>query len=79
MTRSQPLRQLNWNILFLRSGNVNYYPVTGRRAPTLLNQDYLQALVSVNPFRSLTIDNTYLLDRDQTAHGQGRTCTRRRS
>jgi hypothetical protein len=59
---------VNWNIVTLRSGNVNYNPVAGA-APTLLNQNYLQALVTVQPFRSLTIDNTYLLDRDHEAHG----------
>jgi hypothetical protein len=68
VTRSAPLRQVNWNIVTLRSGNVNYNPVAGA-APTLLNQNYLQALVTVQPFRSLTIDNTYLLDRDHEAHG----------
>jgi hypothetical protein len=68
VTRSQPFRQLNWNIVVLRSGNVNYNPVAGQ-TPSLLIQNYLQALVSVAPFRSLTIDNTYLLDRDHEAHG----------
>ena len=62
------MRQLNWNIVALRSGNVNYNPVAGQ-TPSLLNQIYLQALVSVAPFRSLTIDNTYLLDTDHEAHG----------
>ena len=66
--RSAPLRQLNVNLTTLRSGNVNYYPAVGT-APSLLNQDYLQALVTVQPFRSLTVDNTYLLDRDHKSHG----------
>jgi hypothetical protein len=68
VARSQPLRQLNWNITTLRSGNVNYNPAAGQ-PPSLLNQNYLQAFVSIAPFRSLTIDNTYLLDRDHEAHG----------
>jgi len=44
-------------------GNVNYNPAAGN-LPSLLNQNFLQALVTVQPFRSLTVDNTYLLDRD---------------
>jgi hypothetical protein len=68
VARSQPLRQLSWNVTVTRSGNVNYNPAAGH-PPSLLNQNYLQALVSIAPFRSLTIDNTYLLDRDHEAHG----------
>jgi Domain of unknown function (DUF5916) len=68
VARSQPLRQLNWSITTFRGGNVNYNPAAGQ-SPSLLNQNFLQALVSVAPFRSLTIDNTYLLDRDHEAHG----------
>ncbi|MBE7159081.1 MAG: hypothetical protein INR62_11740, partial [Rhodospirillales bacterium] len=65
--RSAPLRQLNWNIVYTRGGNPNFNPVAGR-APSLLNEHYLQALVSILPFHSLTIDNTYLLDLNHTAH-----------
>ncbi len=65
--RSAPLRQLNWNVVYTRGGNPNYNPVAGQ-APSLLNEDYLQALFSVLPFHSLTIDNTYLLDRNHNAH-----------
>ena len=61
--RSAPLRQLNFNIVALRSGNVNYNPVAGA-APSLLNQINIQALLTLQPVRSLTVDNTYLLDRD---------------
>jgi hypothetical protein len=67
VARGQPWAQLNFNLQWLRSGNVNYYPVTGG-TPFLLNQNTLQALVSVNPLRQFTIDNTYLLDRDFNAH-----------
>jgi hypothetical protein len=65
--RSAPLRQLNVNIVVLRGGNVNYNPAG--TTPSLLNQNYLQALITVQPFRQLTVDNTYLLDRDHEAHG----------
>jgi hypothetical protein len=50
----------------LRSGNVNYNPPPGA-IPFLLNQESVQALISVNPVRHLTDDNTYLLDRDLAA------------
>ncbi len=65
--RSAPFRQLNWNLVYSQGGNPNFYPAAGR-APSLLKENYLQALVSVLPFHSLTIDNTYLLDRDHDAH-----------
>jgi hypothetical protein len=61
--KGAPLNQLNLNITALRGGNVNYNPTAGG-LPSLLNQDYLQALISVQPLRQLTTDNTYLLDRD---------------
>jgi hypothetical protein len=63
--RSAPLPQLNFNMTYLRSGNVNYNPVAGA-PPSLMNQNYLQLLVTIQPFRSLTVDNTYLLDRDHS-------------
>ncbi len=64
--RSAPLRQLNWNIVFTHGGNPNYKPVLGT-PPFLLHEEFLQARVSVLPFHSLTIDNTYLLDRNHAA------------
>ena len=68
VARGQPWSQLNFNLQALRSGNVNYNPPVGQ-APFLLNQQTVQALISVNPMRKLTDDNTYLLDRDHAAHG----------
>jgi len=65
--RGAPLKQINFNIVAFRSGNVNYNPAGP--APTLLNQEDVQALISFLPIHSLTIDNTYLLDRDHEAHG----------
>ena len=65
--RSAPLPQINWNIVFTHGGNPNFNPLPGQ-PPSLLDEDYLQALVSVQPFHALSIDNTYLLDRDHRAH-----------
>ncbi|HEY1985429.1 MAG TPA: hypothetical protein VGG85_08470 [Terracidiphilus sp.] len=63
--RGQPWALLNFNIVGLRSGNVNYNPPPGS-TPFLMNQETIQALVTVNPLRQLTDDNTYLLDRDHS-------------
>jgi len=66
VARGQPWPQLNFNLVALKSGNVNYNPPAGQ-SPFLLNQETVQALVSINPLRKLTDDNTYLLDRDHSA------------
>ena len=66
VVRGAPFRQLNFNLLYLQSGNVNYNPIAGA-PPALLHQNYVQAYVTLQPFRSFTADNTYLLDRDFTA------------
>jgi hypothetical protein len=63
VSRGQPWGILNYNLTALRSGNVNYNPPAGA-IPFLMNQETVQALISVNPLRQLTDDNTYLLDRD---------------
>jgi len=68
VARGAPFPQLNFNISAYRSGNVNYYPATGQ-TPFLLNQEYMQALFTLQPIRQLTADNTYLLDRDHAAAG----------
>jgi hypothetical protein len=65
VVRGAPLAHVNFNISAYISGNVNYYPVTGQ-APFKLTQDYVKALVTLQPFRQLTADNTYLLDRDHS-------------
>ncbi len=67
VVRSAPFRQLNWNVVYTQGGNPNFYPAPGH-APSLLYENYLQALVSVLPVHSLTIDNTYLLDRNHQTH-----------
>ena len=65
IARGQPWAQMNFNLQALRSGNVNYNPPAGAM-PFLMNQETVQALVSVNPLKQLTDDNTYLLDRDHS-------------
>ena len=70
VARGAPFTQMNFNLQALRSGNVNYNPVAGG-VPSLMNEETVQALVSVLPIRQVTIDNTYLLDRDHSvADGQ---------
>ena len=72
VARGAPYRQLNFNLVTIRSGNVNYNPVacagTPPQAPPcvpfLMNQETVQALFTLQPLRQLTADNTYLLDRD---------------
>ena len=67
VARSAPFRQLNFNIQASHGGAVNYNPAPGA-APSLLHEESAQALVTVQPFQSLTVDNTYLLDREHDAH-----------
>lgn len=66
--RGAPWRQLNVNLITARGGNVNYNPVAGQ-APFLLNQELVNLLFTVQPVNQLTIDNTYLLDRDHAVDG----------
>lgn len=64
--RGAPLTQLNLNLQFFNGGNVNYNPVAGG-VPSLMDQNSVQALITVQPMRQLTADNTYLLDREHSA------------
>ena len=66
--KGAPLPQLSFNLTLIHGGNVNYNPVAGA-LPTLLHQDSVQALMTLQPVRGLTIDNTYLLDRNHAAAG----------
>jgi hypothetical protein len=61
--RSAPFNQLNFNIVAIRGGNVNYNPVSGA-APSLMDQQFVQARWAYQPLKQLSTDNTYLLDRD---------------
>ena len=63
--RGAPSTQLNLSVVAIRGGNVNYNPVAGG-VPFLMNQQTVQALITVQPLRPLTADNTYLLDRDRS-------------
>jgi hypothetical protein len=64
--RGSPWTQLNFNLQAIRSGNVNYNPIAGT-APSLLKQDQVNLQFTVRPTSQLTIDSTYLLDRDHSA------------
>ena len=66
--RGAPWSQFNLNLTAIRGGNVNYNPLAGQ-APFLLNQDVVNLLFTVQPVNQLTIDNTYLLDRDHATAG----------
>jgi hypothetical protein len=63
--KGAPLSQLSFKLQAIRGGNVNYYPPVGG-VPAVMAQETVQALVTVQPFRKLTADNTYLLDRDHS-------------
>jgi hypothetical protein len=65
IARGQPWAQVNFSIKGFRNGFVNYNPPAGS-IPFLMNQETVQALISVNPLRQLTDDNTYLLQRDHS-------------
>lgn len=66
VAKSAPVPQVSFNITYTYGGNPNYNPVAGAQ-PSLLHQNNLQALVTVQPIGSFTIDNTYLLDRNFAA------------
>ncbi len=68
VARGAPWAQFNFNLLAIRSGNVNYNPAPGQ-APSLLNQEIVSLLFTLLPVRQLTVDNTYLLDRDHAVSG----------
>jgi hypothetical protein len=65
--RTAPLPQFTANIQAYHGATVNYNPV-GSAPPTLLTDDTVTALVTLQPISALTIDNTYLLDRALDAH-----------
>ncbi len=65
VVRGAPYSQLNVYGVGLRAGNVNYNPVSGG-VPSLLNADEVEAIITIQPVKRLTADNTYLLDRDHS-------------
>lgn len=64
--KGAPFAQVNFNVIYTHGGNTNYNPPSGSK-PFLMHEDFLQALVTLNPLRFLTVDNTYLLDRNFSA------------
>ncbi len=65
--RGAPWRQFNFHLSSNIGGSVNYNPVEGR-APYLLKRQSASVLFTVQPTHQLTVDNTYLLDRNFAAH-----------
>jgi len=68
VARGAPWPQLNFNLVAIRGGNVNYNPVAGK-TPFLTNQQSVQLLFTLQPLKQITADNTYLLDRNFAAAG----------
>jgi hypothetical protein len=68
VARSAPIPQLYYSLQLFRSGNVNYNPPSGQ-PPFLMNQETVQALMTIQPLHQLTFDNTYLLDRNHAVKG----------
>lgn len=66
--RGAPWGQFNFNLIALRTGNVNYNPAAGG-VPSLLNANLVQGLFTLQPIKQLTADNTYLIDRDFSVAG----------
>jgi hypothetical protein len=68
VARGQPWAWFNFNTNYFPSvGNVNYKPLPGA-VPTLLRQNFLQVLFTLQPLKNLTADETYLLDHDRDDH-----------
>lgn len=61
-----PMPQFSFDIHAQYGGNVNYNPISGT-VPFLMNQNYVRAVINVQPLHKLTLKNTYLLDRDHAA------------
>jgi len=64
--RGSPYKELSFFLYPSIGENVNYNPPAGG-VPSLLHAQTVQALVTVQPVRQLTVDNTYLLDREHSA------------
>lgn len=70
LVKFAPMPQLTLNLNATHGATVNFNPV-GNAAPGLLSEDQVKAYVTLQPVSALTIDNTYLLDRTEPAHGSG--------
>lgn len=64
--RGAPWSQFNFVFDSYLGGNVNYNPAEGN-APSLLKRQSVSVLFTIQPTHQLTIDNTYLLDRNRNA------------
>jgi hypothetical protein len=64
--RGAPWSQFNFQLDSYIGGNVNYNPAAGK-APSLLDRQSVSLNFTVQPLHQLTIDNTYLLDRNFAA------------
>ncbi len=64
--RGSPWSQFTFHANLYRGGNVNYNPVDGE-APSLLDKQSMQLRFTVQPIHQLTVENTYLLDRNHSA------------
>ena len=64
--RTAPRPQFSINVNATHGAVPNYSPV-GTQAPTLLKDTSVQAMLTLQPVGSLTVDNTYLLDRTTEA------------
>ena len=64
--RGSPWSLLDFDMQAIRSGNVNYNPAAGK-PPAQLKQEQINLRFTVRPISRLTIDNTYLLDRDHSS------------
>ncbi len=66
VVRGAPFSQLSFYIVPIVIGNVNYNPPAGG-VPFLTHAKIVQVLATIQPVRQLTLDNTYLLDREFSA------------
>ncbi len=68
LVKFAPRPQVNGSINVNHGATINYSPV-GSAPPTLLSEYTAKVYLTLQPGHGLTVDNTYLLDRTQDAHG----------
>ena len=66
VVQGAPFKQLTFYFNPTLTGNVNYNPIPGG-VPFLLHAQVVQALATVKPVRQLSLEDTYLLDREHSA------------
>jgi len=72
--RSTPIRQVTVDMFVAPGGVINFDPPKGA-PPRLADEILLNAALTVRPFTSLVVDNTYLLDRLVDHEGHASTFT----